>query len=50
LSDIFERLGVPAIHSNPARHGQGILVFGVMCLADDDPPRIAAGVRHTLHP
>ena len=37
--------GVPAIHSNPARHKEGVLVFGVMCLADDDPRRIAAGLR-----
>jgi L-seryl-tRNA(Ser) seleniumtransferase len=42
--------GAPAKHSKTPRHGQGVLVLGVMCLADDDPARIAAGVRHTLRP
>ena len=33
--------GRPAVHSNPARHGEGVLVFGVLCLGDGDPARIA---------
>jgi hypothetical protein len=33
--------GRPAVHSNPARHGEGVLVFGVTCLGDGDPARIA---------
>ena len=37
--------GVPSVHSNPALHKSGILVFGIMCLADDDPGRIAAALQ-----
>jgi len=37
--------GEPAVHSNPARHGDGVLVFGVMCLGDDDPARIATALQ-----
>ena len=37
--------GAPAVHSNPARHKENVLVFGVMCLADDDPDRIADALR-----
>ena len=37
--------GEPAIHSNPALLRHGVLVFGVMCLADDDPERIAAAIK-----
>ncbi len=35
----------PAVHSNPDLHGDGIIAFGVMCLADDDPQRIAVMVK-----
>lgn len=37
--------GEPSIHSNPDYRGTGKIVFGVTCLADDDPDRIAAAVK-----
>ncbi len=41
---LLER-GEPAIHSNPDCRGTGMIIFGVTCLADDDPERIAAAVK-----
>jgi D-glucosaminate-6-phosphate ammonia-lyase len=40
--------GSPAIYVNAGRLDDGILRFGPMCLAETDPPRIAARLRALL--
>jgi L-seryl-tRNA(Ser) seleniumtransferase len=42
--------GKPAIHTNPARHRDGDIVFGVSCLGDGDPARIVEAVRKLATP
>ena len=50
--DVVIRLqeGNPSIHANPSRAGEGVILFGPMCLKSGEPATIGDTVRNLLRP
>lgn len=40
--------GDPSIHADPARVGEGLVIFNAWCMREEDPEAVAAAVRRLL--